>query len=321
MKKNKNRRIIWSFIMTSMLVSCSSEVEEFATKSDEFSDEILEKISYGCDASIYSLNSDEKIETVASDEYLNYIMNPTLPIINKSAVVFDEYVGVIKADEVRGCGKYQEVEVYYDCENSKTATYSKGFRGSWSVLKNITMKFCVVPDSLFKRTNIAYGVVDFTSPVDGTEHSYMGSDSEYKEIARIDVRMDAEDKSPETNIKSRKHGENWIKGNIGSMNTDSRKNLTFRMFVYLPQNGADNVYPDLGFDYGVFGNIYSRKDYTDDYGIVFSDDEDDSNANKSILFQNNENGQIITKSGVSCHNVILQDGNTRFYMSKIKTKN
>lgn len=309
------------FSLLFFLVSCSDDAETFSTatfESQEMSDEILEKIAYGCDSYFDQELSGRKNETSASDEYIALLEQRLSQFVaNKSITASDNnMVGVIKSDKVKGCGKYKEVEVYYDCQDhSANNTEAKGYHGLWTVTQNIVMRFCVVPAKLFKQIDVAYGVVDFSNA------SYIWGDSNFEDIARYDVHMDAEDEHTQTAVKSKEYGESWINGSVGSMSVDRNKNLDFRLFVFKPMSGRQKTFPKLGFEYGVFGNIYfySSNKYSDDeYGLVFSDDEDHSNAN-FICAYNRDLGQYKTRvSNVNLYDVIHQDRNTRFYMSKIK---
>ncbi|MCQ2202984.1 MAG: hypothetical protein MJZ15_00930 [Bacteroidales bacterium] len=308
-----------SLALASVMLSCSSEADELnvvSSEPEEMTEEMLEKIAYGCDSYLYENPTDQKVETSASDEYLAFL-RARCSRANKSIVAADDnMIGVIKSDKIYGCGKYKEVEVYYDCEDSGNNNKSKGYHGSWSVSHNLTMRFCIVPANLFEQVDVAYGVVDFSSA------PYLCGDSNYEDIVRVDVRMDSDDShNPQTCIMSKEYGASWVNGNVGSVQVYGNKNLQFRLFIFKPKSGKQKKFPRLGFEYGVLGNVYShsKDDYDkDEYGYVYSDDEDSNNANGLWVYDKDSGRYDTYVYNKNVYGVIHQDKNTRFYLSKVK---
>lgn len=97
------------------MTSCTEEMNIANVDNEEFSytDEQLEKVAY-CGS--YTESNDEKVETSASEEYLE-LVTERLNILEKSglksATVNDDnktkgYVGVIKESD---CGQYDEIHI------------------------------------------------------------------------------------------------------------------------------------------------------------------------------------------------------------------
>lgn len=313
-------------LCTTTLSSCGNDTDEMlysAHESSVLSDEILEKISYGCDDYLYADNSNEKVEFSASEEYMNLVRDRLLlSHTNKSAVVaddFTQYLGVIKSKD--GCGKFDQVKIYYDCEDgSNNHTYSSGYTGVWTHEQNINMWFCLVPATLFFNNDLRYGVMNFTS----AKHYYEVSNGKLGRDAlsfnELRVHMDAEDRGTATKMYFIKYGEKEIeKPHIGNVSVDGNGNLNFGILVSEMRSDYTSdsfMFPYLGFEYGVFGSIYnkSKENLDECYGRVHSDDEDKNNAN-SMYF--NENKKESYKNKHYYDDIIRVGDNTDFYISQI----
>ncbi|MGN0028247.1 MAG: hypothetical protein ACI35Q_00700 [Marinilabiliaceae bacterium] len=89
------------------------------------------------------------------------------------------------------------------------------------------------------------------------------------------------------------------------------------MFVFTAQP-SNYGYPDLGFDYGVFGMFNYIKDWDENQGKVHSDDEDKNNANHATVTYDGKEGEEMDGS---CYlGVIRVTDNTDFFIAKIKTR-
>ncbi|MCQ2229404.1 MAG: hypothetical protein MJZ13_06620 [Bacteroidales bacterium] len=312
-------RILFSASVVCALLSCSNETDEIgvmANEADQYSAEILEKIAYGCDSYLYDEDVDEKIETSASDEYMALITERLSNIrANKSFANYstDAYVGVIKTDKKLGCGKYDEIEIRYDCENGHSNnTHSSGYKGLWDVRQNITMRFCLVHNGCFGNTYNSYGVINFYKNEKSPNWEPRSN------VSMLEVHMDAEDHHDErTVMKYIDKQKNTIeeKKDFGTVHIDKNGNLNFELIVYLGDGSHYGSFPDLGFEYGVFGTIFNEfeKDYGDYYGHVHSDDEDNNNANTICI----KGGKSIKNLTPSYEGVIHMGRNTDFYLTKV----
>lgn len=321
--KKKKFAYLWVCIcggVFSTLASCS-DVETDDVSSDieslSLSSEVVEKMAYGCDPSSYEMRGAEKIETTASEEYMELIRERMLQKASNKACGLEQYVGVIK---VTDCGRYNEVRVFYDCEDNNSSTRSKGFKGAWDVNTNINMRYCLVPVTEFKRTDKWYGVVNFSSK------KVVKDDNENADVALISVYMDSQDgKNPLTRIYYTEHNEKEVQiSGKGNMELVGNYNLSFEIFAFASKKGAVPNYPEFGFEYGVFGKLYKDDEetpaqnyyYSNDQGYVISDDEDTNNSNSiTALF---ENKYVEVPKDKSYHGTVISNKNTTFFISKIK---
>ena len=89
------------------------------------------------------------------------------------------------------------------------------------------------------------------------------------------------------------------------------------MFVFTAQPG-NYGYPDLGFDYGVFGMFNFKEDWDENQGKVHSDDEDKHNANHATV---TFDGKVDEKMDDSSYlGAITVTDNTDFFIAKITTR-
>ena len=235
------------------------------------------------------------------------------------AVAATQYVGVVKD---KTCGKYDEIRIYYDCEDKRNHTKSGGFVGGWHITHNITMRFCMVPANLFKRTKNYYAVMNFSPD------THFQNDEGHKDVGLLRVYMDAEDNDSGTSIFYTRHGSNEIKDTYGihahNARVAGKGNLNFQMFYFKPNNNSTESYPDLGFDYGVFGVLYpENKENEHRQGYVYSDDEDKNNGNLIDAYVDRTNTDTRDSNtdmrGQNFYGIIQVDGNTTFHIAKIST--
>ena len=299
------------------ITSCSDREDDIvSTENSDFSEEQIEKVAYGCGAYADWDETDEKVETTATEEYVAMLKERLATERKASGIkstALEQMVGVVKD---KTCGKYDEVRIYYDCQDhSANDTYSHGFKGSWKVTQNITMYFCLVPARLFHNTGDYYGVMNFSSDF------HFVNDWNLKKVGRIDGFMDAEDSKCGSAMYYTKHGQKEVNVLYSSFVSNTKLvgngNLYFEMFAFAADDPS-NGYPDLGFDYGVFGMFNYKKDWDENQGKVHSDDEDSHNANNATFtYQGKEQ-----KINGSFHWVIVTVGkNTDFQIARIRTKN
>ena len=304
-------------IATLFTSSCTDESQSVYEASDlsNLSEEQLEKVAYGCTSYTAADDGDEKVETSATEEYIDMLrerIREEETASGNKAVAATQYVGVVK-DQT--CGKYDEIRIYYDCQDhSANDTYSRGYKGSWTVTQNITMRFCLVPGHLFKRTKDHYAVMNF-SP----DH-YFGNDIQHKDVGLVNAYMDAEDSKCASAMFYTKYGskEKRVNNNIHSGNThlSGNGNLSYQMFYFKANNNSTDSYPDLGFDYGIFGSLLDET--SENQGFVHSDDEDSHNANNAQIDIDSKTNVNIKNSNF--YGILTVDRNTSFCIAKIKTK-
>ncbi|MCF0191097.1 MAG: hypothetical protein HUJ96_07540 [Marinilabiliaceae bacterium] len=306
-------------------ISCTNETDLtdlVTTENIDYTDEMLEKIAYGCNSYIDNELTDEKLETTAPEEYIALIEDRVSTLKSSRFVEYtynasQQYVGVI---EVNGCGKYKnynEIIINYDSENRNNKNKLTNFVGAWTGSENITMRFCLVPYDSFGRTGEWYGVMNFSE----LDNKSMLSSTKSQGI--LHALMDAEDHNDnKTNMRFNNYQGtgSWSESKIGNVNVDNSGNLNFQMIIFEPGDWSEPMYsyPDFGFDYGVFGTLRPYvfndfKKYKEDYGKSYSDDEDNNNANW-IKY----NG--ISVKNTNFHNIIEMNKNTTFYISRVKSK-
>lgn len=307
------------------LISCQNETNEMylsESASNSLSLEQLEKIAYGCDSYVYDIDSDEKVETSASDEYMALIEERMDSLISNAVkpshlkgTVSNRYVGVIKDGT---CGNYEEVLIKYDCEDGRkneTKAYDYAKQLGWVKSDgNLEMRFCKVPAELFKHIGQHYAVVNFTNEIK-TDEIVNGNRIAMKAIM---LHMDAEDDdSKYTSIY-----DNGVKKyglGLTSLTGNTHVNLDLNLLYYSDEHKG-NVLPDLGFDYGVFGQLNNCE-----IGTIFSDDEDRNNANVARLYNVSpyesykaDNYQKLTKNRIY-NGIFKMTENTTLYISHITT--
>lgn len=314
-------RILFSASVVCALLSCSNETDEIgvmANEADQYSAEILEKIAYGCDSYLYDEDVDEKIETSASDEYMALIIERLSHFrANKGATVSDgeaPLVGVIKVGP--NCGKYKEAEIYYDCEDGNNCTTSSGFIGQWQVLHNITMRFCLVPATLFFNNDMEYGVINFSD----LSYSYVTNGKRGHDMLRFiryRVHMDAEDNGSLTKIWRYEGDKRTKVDRYGSVEVDKNGNLEFDLLINEcahDYNSTTSMMPNLGMEYGVFGITSANEG---DLGRVYSDDENRNNAN--YMYRDYYESYDIRKDNPYT-DIIDMGKNTEFKMTRVQQK-
>lgn len=198
-------------------------------------------------------------------------------------------VGVLKNGS---CGNYPELSIYMDCEDSRSASRDYGWTGSSMVTgaKNIRLKFCVVNNAYFERTNVDFAILRITSDKPAG-------------INIIERYFDNEDNS---NANSVSYNGNNISGWLGPNHFGGNTRLSF---LYYPKRYA-NDWPNLGISYGVLGRFGSNQ------GYIHSDDEDRKNANWCYMDKWTGYSWDYQPSG-DIPNIMNVGSNTRLYTSKV----
>lgn len=245
--------------------------------------EELEKYAYGCE--YYAEDTSEKVETSASEAYCAYVAELAAKSLeavgNKSLGSSDPLVGVIK---VNTCGKYTQVDIYYDTEDKKPRNWRNGYANkcAWDVGNNVVMRFCAVPASLFKGIGKDYAVVLFHQELKGPIRKSKGT---YDKLQVLRIVMDSEDRNTRREITitnwnlrmgryEKRRGEN-----SDIMPTRYLDNRDFRLFLqHFPARWNDGRLPYLGFEYAVFGSLHGEN--SENQGVIYVDDEDKHNANE-----------------------------------------
>ncbi len=197
-----------------------------------------------------------------------------------------ELVGVIK---YLSCGRYDELEIHMDCEDSHNHNYVLPYRkmdnngnysyvpswvGDTEVDKNITLKFCLVPKRLFKKfEHYSYGVLSTTFEQSSNDYYFQrhfdNEDSKTKNWVKLN------------GVRKTNHD---IAQELGN-GFDLRDNtlLTFQIFLSEKGHGSSDPtpknFPNLGIEYGVFGYIGQGWVEENVTGGVHIDDEDHKNMN------------------------------------------
>ena len=311
-------------IATLATSSCTDESQSVyeASGLSNLNEEQMEKVAYGCTSYTAADDGDEKVETSATEEYIDMLRERISEAEAESgnkAVATSQYVGVIK-DQT--CGKYDEIRIYYDCEDKRNKTKSGGFVGGWHVTHNITMRFWMVPANLFKRTKNYYAVMNFSPD------TYFQNDKGHRDVGLLHVYMDAEDSNSGTDIFYTKNGGMEERDKYGfhshKARVEGNGNLSFQLFYFKPNDNSTENYPDLGFDYGVFGLLYPEdKENKYRQGYVYSDDEDKNNGDYMRQVVDKEYTNLKDADEVGAYDfygIIKVDGNTTFHIAKIFTK-
>ena len=296
------------------ITSCSDREDDIvSTENSDFSEEQIEKVAYGCGTYADWEETDEKVETTATEEYVAMLkerLGTERKASGNKSTAMEQMVGVVKD---KTCGKYDEVRIYYDCQDrSSNDTYSHGYIGGWKVTQNITMYFCLVPARLFHNTGDYYGVMNFSTDL------HFVNDWNFTKVGRIDGYMDAEDSKCGSAMYYTKHGQKEVdvrySSYVGNTQLVGNGNLYFEMFTFAA-DGSNNDYPDLGFDYGVFGMFNGG--WSANQGKVHSDDEDKHNANSAYFTYQGEKTSIYNRSHWK---IVKISKNTDFHIARIKTK-
>jgi len=224
----------------------------------------------------------EKLNSTAESENKDYPDEELgIPVWNsstKALIAYPEgYVGVIMD---KTCGQYDRIDIIMDCEDDKTQKKIVGWIGGVSQSKNgnITIPLCVVPYDAFSGLNYGeFAVVDVSNPVyyvENRSHEFFRvlMTGEYNNNQnRID--LNGVSLRPKTN----QMGLSWGFGPTYLEQYYDTK-ITSMRFIILPEiSYGSTELPNLGFSYGVFGQLSGHQN-----GSFYSDDQDGSNGNDII---------------------------------------
>lgn len=260
-----------------------------------------------------------KIETSATDEIRNAIRerlnqeNENLlkqystPI--QPNFINGNWVGVIKHSSTpgpAGCGGWDELEIYMDCEDSNpktqwlstdpylgslSPTYSY-HPSSWVVNGNVTMKFCIVPGAEFHPFASGYGSIGYGYAVLRVTTNFL---SDAREVSRYFDNQDGNN----TNSAILRFGINRTPARnnttLSVFNaTGNNDNSIYRTVVngnsylsfHIFQNNTGSTqltdYPSLnGLSYAVFGGEGAPNpnfNSSTGIGLLKIDDEDNNNT-------------------------------------------
>jgi len=221
---------------------------------------------------------------------------------------YGNFVGVIKQKfwsippYTTGCGEYDELWVFMDCEDSNNNNNKGGWTGATVVDRNITLKFCLVPQSLFSRSKY---------------HTYAVLDLNWEPYANIERYFDNEDDGNTNYVKLNGTEINPNYYFPDALEQSNNTLLSFYVFWQDANNGS-TTFPNLGIQYGVFGTLSGKSQ-----GYVYSDDEDNSNVNYCAY------GQYLVMSGSTLYPMYWEiidmiepnlpyGENTTFYMSRVQ---
>lgn len=178
-------------------------------------------------------------------------------------------VGVI-ADYVTSTGGYDVLEIHMDCEDSNPNNVKSGWIGANTVDKNVTLKLCLVPKSLFSSYKYA-------------QYAVLSLDYGYQNM--IERKFDNEDSGTQnwTNLNGTRLSSDAIYNQLGNgIQQDINTTLCFLVYDQNTETGMES-FPDLGISYGVFGSTAENRSK----GYIITDDEDSNNANQCWYNWNN----------------------------------
>lgn len=211
-------------------------------------------------------------------------------------------IGVLQAESYK-CGSYKELVVYMDCEDSGNgASKYEGWTGSSYIdgNKNAVLRFCIIPTSRFQFNR---GYEEYAVLLLGGQRP--------NGINTITRYFDNENKdntnSRNTTVDGQPFQGEYGACNIGGLNTTL-------VFLHYLANSTPSSFPNLGFSYGVFGQLGANR------GYLQSDDEDTNPSSTCMI--DKFNGTGYTTSWISDGKVgkILEMDidKTKMYMSKIQ---
>jgi len=243
---------------------------------------------------------DSKTETSASAETKEKIRLELENSVSKQTTYLKSGSNVVGVIANGSCGQYSTLEIKMDCEDRNYNSSSSGWIGDCSVLGdgNVVLKFCMVYNAFFERMfQKDYAVLDMSN----VSMPY-GLD----EITRY---FDNEDKN---NINYSKINGVLVAPNTWFGQTNLGTGNTRLGFYYYKAYTSGTNFPNLGISYGVLGRFGSYQ------GSIYTDDEDDGNANFCMLhqYQPATNTYIDIATG-NIPNIMDVGSNTRLYFSKV----
>ena len=272
----KTKQFVLVLLITLFIYSC--EKEEVTIEEINLTEEIAKiETSYKeGDVKIEdSSNLNGKVETVASEEY----MEELLRVVEKSFSKQKTYLKSGSTYYTKGvfknttCGNYKELEIFMDCEDSGASSFKSGSVGASYVTsgtKNVGFRVCVVDDVLFgPYTNggtitYNYGVLNLGVQEPGVSRLVRGFDNEDSGNANYAIF--------DGSYYSGTMGDCHIgSGNPNTQLSFSYYDTYFDNWDNLPYPYTSTSMPNIGFSYYVLADWHT--------GYIYTDDEDRRNAN------------------------------------------
>lgn len=268
------QKVFVAIISIVTLIGCTEKYNELTESSQKDATVSINKLEYAyVDGNLKietdSTDSAQKIEFQASDEYLATIkkLGDTPNGLRKNVTTVSSLVGKqvgVIADSYAPTASYDVLEIHMDCEDRKNANGKEGWIGGNTLDKDVTLKLCLVPKSLFSGYKYArYAVLSLDY---GSDHM-------------IERFFDNEDSNNKNSIKLNGIDlkSNEINNQLGGgITQDKNTTLCFYYYDQDTKTGMES-FPDLGIHYGVFG---STAENNRSKGWISTDDEDSKNANQ-----------------------------------------
>lgn len=199
-------------------------------------------------------------------------------------------VGVVMGGR-EGCGTLPEYDVYLDNEDKRNANSRSGWIGATVSNKNTLFRLCAVDGHQFTQAADAGANFAVVSLSPGCPYG----------LTRFDRYHDNEDDWPAS----------WDTAPNGSPTFTTAKmkdtNIAFCVATNTNPGVPNNVFPDLGFSYGVFGGrTPSLSSWAIGRGWLHLDDED----------RNNKNAPPNPPSYT--HEFLQPGGNTDYWIARVK---
>ncbi|QTE22135.1 hypothetical protein [Polaribacter cellanae] len=218
-------------------------------------------------------------------------------IYSKSSGI--NFVGVFKD---LTCAGNEELKIFMDCEDSRPTTKTEDWTGDSYAdrNKNLTLKFCIVPNN-FVKTNYDYAILNLTSNVPNS-------------TIRIDRYFDNQDRKNANNSTINGSLTQGWKG----YTLLSGGNYQLSWIMYQKTNSSQAL-PSFNMSYGVLGRFGTNK-YNK--GYILSDDEDSRNANRCDVYNYSSSGiktllPIGSQRSSILRNMMTEGRNTKLYLSKV----
>lgn len=208
-------------------------------------------------------------------------------------------VGVIP-DSLAACPAEKRVTVYLDNEDNGQGNTRSGWTGAIRSDRNTRLEFCRADGTKFGRHQPSEG---HTSDYAVLKLGTTCPNGSLEVVREFDDENDL-------------YNENWMGGDLGQNrqfgDTESR---TFLHFCWFQGNGSDGPampsFPQLGFNYGVIGQVYNAVQS----GFITTDDENDSNHNS---FKNQYGSDLSPEKLNALSSMIAGDINTRIALSLVR---
>ncbi|MEQ1932012.1 MAG: M12 family metallopeptidase [Parvularculaceae bacterium] len=218
----------------------------------------------------------------------------------------DWAIGVIP-QTAGDCGGNEPITVYVDAEDTDPESRTTGWTGAIRADRNVWLQFCRV-----KLDPSVPAHRDFFHHAAKGEFMVLKLGKDCPVGHTIGIGMDDEDGDD---------NENYVSGNIAPGSQDRNTKLQFCVYDHRWIGNDDapfNDFPDLGFEYGVFG----APQLGSTSGSVFIDNEDDGNINTFSYPLSKtpaeQTGFKTEKGLIEYPGLFKLDRNTLFYTVKVR---